>query len=55
MQKVLQEPGSNESRTLGVLQHHGLLEFVEGTRDLLSSVQIISYRRNGPRILPQGL
>jgi glyoxylase-like metal-dependent hydrolase (beta-lactamase superfamily II) len=42
MQKVLQEPGSHESRTLGVLQHHGLLEFVEGTRDLLSSVQIIA-------------
>jgi glyoxylase-like metal-dependent hydrolase (beta-lactamase superfamily II) len=42
IQEALQEPGSNESRTLGVLRQRGLLELIEGNCDLIPSVQIIA-------------
>ena len=41
-QRTLQDPNSDDSRTLGVLHHLGLLELVEGNRDLLPEVRIIA-------------
>jgi glyoxylase-like metal-dependent hydrolase (beta-lactamase superfamily II) len=42
IQQALQDPHSNESRTLGVLYKRGLLEFVEGDFDLLPGMRIIA-------------
>jgi glyoxylase-like metal-dependent hydrolase (beta-lactamase superfamily II) len=42
MQTSLQDPASDDSRTFGVLSQHGLLELVEGNRNLAPAVQIIA-------------
>jgi glyoxylase-like metal-dependent hydrolase (beta-lactamase superfamily II) len=42
MQKSLQDPASLDSHTFGVLHQHGLLELVEGNRNLTPAVQIIA-------------
>ena len=41
-QKALQDLESDDSRTLGVLHQHGLLELVDGNQDLLPEVRIIA-------------
>jgi glyoxylase-like metal-dependent hydrolase (beta-lactamase superfamily II) len=41
LQEDLQEPSSLESRTLSVVQTHGLLELVDQRRDLGNGVQIV--------------
>ncbi len=40
--QALQYPNSLRSRTLGVIHQHGLLELVEGDRDLLPEVRVIA-------------
>lgn len=40
--RALQDPNSEDSRTLGVLHQRGLLELVEGNHDLLPGVRIIA-------------
>jgi glyoxylase-like metal-dependent hydrolase (beta-lactamase superfamily II) len=47
-QPALQEAGSVESRTLAVLQRVGLLDLVEGERDLGNGVQIIAAPGESP-------
>ena len=42
VQEALQDPSSNESRTLGVLHQYRLLELVEGNRDLVPGVRMIA-------------
>jgi glyoxylase-like metal-dependent hydrolase (beta-lactamase superfamily II) len=42
MQKSLQDSDSIDSRTFGVLHQHGLLELVDGNRNITSAVQIIA-------------
>jgi len=41
-QEALQDPDSTESRSLGALHRHGLLELVEGDLDLGQGIQIIA-------------
>src|SRR5207248_871050 len=41
-QEALQNPDSEDSRTFGVLQQLGLLELVDGDRELVPGVQIIA-------------
>jgi glyoxylase-like metal-dependent hydrolase (beta-lactamase superfamily II) len=41
MQTSLRDHTTDESRTFGVLHQHGLLELVEGNRDLTPAVQVI--------------
>ena len=41
-QQALHDPDSAESHTFGVLHRHGLLEFVDGNRDLGGGVEIIA-------------
>lgn len=48
MHTSLQDPHSVDSRTFGALRQHGLLELVEGTRDLTPSVQIIAAPGESP-------
>lgn len=48
IQEALQDPNSLESRTLAVLQRQGLLELVEGNRDLRGGVQIIATPGESP-------
>jgi glyoxylase-like metal-dependent hydrolase (beta-lactamase superfamily II) len=47
-QKALQDPNSDDSCTLGVLHQQGLLELVEGNRDLLPQVRIIAAPGESP-------
>ncbi len=47
-QQALQDPNSADSRTLGVLQRQGLLELVEGERDLLDGVRILAAPGESP-------
>jgi glyoxylase-like metal-dependent hydrolase (beta-lactamase superfamily II) len=42
MQTSFQDPASIDSRTFGVLHQHGLLELVEGNRNLTPAVQVIA-------------
>jgi glyoxylase-like metal-dependent hydrolase (beta-lactamase superfamily II) len=48
MQKSLQDPNSMDSCTFGVLHQQGLLELVEGNRNLTSAVQIIAAPGESP-------
>ena len=41
-QEALHDPNSDDSHTLGVLQQAGLLELVEGNRDITPNVRIIA-------------
>jgi len=47
-QEALRDPTSMESQTLGVIQKAGLLELVEGNRDLTSSVSIVAAPGESP-------
>jgi glyoxylase-like metal-dependent hydrolase (beta-lactamase superfamily II) len=47
-QEALQDPNSLESHTLGALHREGLLELVEGNRDLVPSVSIIASPGESP-------
>jgi glyoxylase-like metal-dependent hydrolase (beta-lactamase superfamily II) len=47
-QAALQDPNSLENRTLGVLHREGLLELVEGDRDLVPGVSIIASSGESP-------
>ncbi len=58
-QEALRDPTSADSRTFGVLQQAGLLELVEGDRDLTSSVSLIAAPGESPghqvvRVASQG-
>lgn len=58
-QEALRDPDSADSRTFGVLQQAGLLELVEGDRDLLTEVKLIATPGESPghqivRISSQG-
>jgi glyoxylase-like metal-dependent hydrolase (beta-lactamase superfamily II) len=48
MQKSLQDPNSIDSRTFGVLHQQGVLELVEGNRNLTPEVQIIAAPGESP-------
>jgi len=47
-QEALRDPNSADSRTFGVLQQAGLLELVEGDRDLTPAVSIIAAPGESP-------
>ena len=47
-QQALQDPDSEDSQTFGVLHRLGLLELVEGSRDLLPAVRIIAAPGESP-------
>jgi len=47
-QQSLQKPSGANSRTLGLLERSGLLELVDGNRDLLPEVQIIAAPGESP-------
>jgi glyoxylase-like metal-dependent hydrolase (beta-lactamase superfamily II) len=47
-QQALQDPDSEDSHTLGVLHRLGLLEVVEGSRDLFPAVRIIAAPGESP-------
>ena len=48
MQKSLLDPDSVDSRTFGILHQYGLLELVEGNRNLTPAVQIIAAPGESP-------
>ena len=47
-QEALRDPDSLDSHTFGVLHRHGLLELVEGNRDLAPAVRIIAAPGESP-------
>lgn len=48
LKRALRDPASTESRTLGVLHTHGLVDLVDGDRDLGHGVQIIAAPGESP-------